>query len=134
MIHASEFRLGNYLLQKINNKISMVPCSYSHFDLLAKGENKDLHPVLLKVELLEKCGFIENKKYALLPDAREFILALPVPGNNKNEIAAYIKNNKECFGRAMVNNLPVSANFYQLHQLQNLYFSLTGQELAIKLK
>lgn len=81
--------------------------------------------------MLEKSGFKENKEYPLLPHAKEFILVLPVIGKNKNEIRAYIKNNKECFGRATVNDLPVSNNLYYLHQLQNLYFALTGEELVV---
>ena len=110
----------------------MVKCSYEHFDLLAKGGAATFYPVVLKAELLEKSGFVENKKYALLPDAREFVLLLPVIGNSQNELRAWIKNNGECFGRAMIDATVASNNFYHLHQLQNLYFALTGQELAIK--
>ncbi len=82
---------------------------------------------------MEKCGFEENKEYALLPEAREFLLTLPVIGNNKNEICVYIKNNGECFGRAAVNGMPVSNNFFHLHQLQNLFNALTGKELEVNL-
>jgi hypothetical protein len=130
MIKANELRLGNYLMQKINNKVSTVTCTYRHFELLEDG-NKDIYVVILKPELLEKAGFIENKDYPLLPSAREFRLVLPVIGNQKNEILAYIKNNKECFARAVVNNLPVSNNIYHLHQLQNLYYALTGEEINV---
>ena len=133
MIQANELRLGNYILQKVNNKITTVKCTYTHFELLAKGDDKAIYPVVLKAELLDKCGFIENTSYALLPEAHEYILVLPISGTNKNEIYAYIKSNKECFGRATVNGLVVSQNFYHLHQLQNLYFALTGKELDIKL-
>lgn len=108
----------------------MVRCTFEHFDLLAKGEAKMLYPVILKAELLEKWGFRENKDYPLAPGAREFILTLPVIGSNKNEVFAYVKSNGECFGRASVNGLPASNNFYHLHQLQNLYFALTGEELT----
>ena len=132
MINANELRLGNHILQKINNRIVTVKCTLQHFELLSAGNGKDIYPVILKAELLEKSGFSENKDYPLLPDAMEFILVLPVTGNNKNEIRAYIKNNKECFGRAVVNGLPVSNNFYHLHQLQNLYFALTNEELEVK--
>jgi hypothetical protein len=132
MIKEQELRLGNYILQKVNNRISMVKCSFEHFDLLSKGENKNMYPVVLKAELLEKCGFGENKDYPLAPSAREYILALPVNGSNKNEIYAYIKSNGECFGRASVDGLPASNNFYHLHQLQNLYFTVTGEELEVK--
>ncbi len=132
MIDVNELRLGNYILQKQNNKISAVACSFIHFEWMQKGY-KDLYPIVLKPELVEKHGFIENKKYPLLPDAHEYILAVPVQGSNKNEIVVYVKNNKECFGRAVVNNFPASNNFYHLHQLQNLYFALTGREMEIKL-
>lgn len=133
MINENELRLGNYILQKVNTRIVSVKCIHQHFELLMSGNGKDLFPVALKAEILEKAGFIENKNYPLLPDAREFILALPVIGNANNEIRAYIKNNKECFGRATLNNLPVSNNFYNLHQLQNVYFALTNRELDVSL-
>jgi|SRR5215203_2853605 len=133
MINENEIRLGNYVLQKVNTRIVPVKCTYQHFELLNTGNAKDIFAVTLKAEILEKSGFIENKDYPLLPDARELILALPVIGNNKNEIRAYIKNNKECFARAVVNNLPVSNNFYTLHQLQNIYFALTSEELKVNL-
>lgn len=133
MINENELRLGNYILQKINTRIIPVKFTHQHFELLKVGNTKDLFPVILKAEVLEKCGFSENKKYPLLPEAREFILVLPVIGNATNEIRAYIKNNKECFGRATINNLPVSNNFYHLHQLQNLYFALTAEELDVNL-
>jgi len=133
MIKVNELRLGNYILQKINNRIVPAKCTHQHFQMLDTGNGKDIHPLILKAEILEKSGFLENKDYPLLPDAREFILALPVIGNNKNEIRAYIKNNKECFARAAVNNLPVSNNFYHLHQLQNVYFALTNEELKVSI-
>jgi hypothetical protein len=130
MIKEQELRLGNFILQKVNNRISMVTCNFEHFDMLSKGDAKAIYPVVLKAELLEKYGFKENKDYPLAPSAREFILTLPINGNNKNEIFAYIKSNGECFGRATVNGLPASNNFYHLHQLQNLYYFLTGEELS----
>jgi hypothetical protein len=94
MINANEIRLGNYLMQKVSTRITTTLCTYQHFELLSKGESKDLFPVVLKAELLGKCGFIENKDYPLLPSAREFKLVLPVIGNNQNEIFAYIKTIK----------------------------------------
>jgi hypothetical protein len=132
MINAGELRLGNLLLHKYNGKISMVTCGYSHFELLGKGDTASFFPVLLKPELLSKCGFTENKDYPLAPQSREFILVLPVIGSNKNEIYGYVKNNGECFVRATVNGAIACNNFFHLHQLQNLYFSMTGQELEIK--
>ena len=119
-------------MQKTGVRILTVRCSLEHFALMAKGGEKDLYPVVLSAPVLEKCGFAENKKYALLPASREFILVLPVMGSGDMEMRAYIKNNKECFGRVMLNGVPVSNNFHHLHQLQNVYFSLTGEELPVK--
>lgn len=133
MIAASELRLGNYILHKTGVRILPVRCGFQHFELLNKGNDKDIFPLVLKAEVLQKCGFVENKNYPLLPDAREFIRVLPLMGNGKNEIRAYIKNNKECFGRVMINDIPVTNNFYHVHQLQNIYFCLVAEELEINL-
>ena len=131
MINVSELRLGNFILQKLNARINMVRCSYQHFEMIAKEGTRDFYPVVLDAALLEKSGFSENPDYPLLPGAREFTMVFPVPGSSHTEIRAYIKSNKECFGRIMVNGQPASHNFYHLHQLQNLYYFLTGKELNV---
>jgi hypothetical protein len=133
MIKSGEFRLGNYLMHKTGVRILTVRCTPEHFALMAKGGEKEMFPVVLSAQVLEKCGFTENKKYALLPESREFILPLPVMGGGDIAMRAYIKNNKECFGRVMLNGLPVSNNFFHLHQLQNTFFALTGTELELML-
>ena len=132
MIQPSELRLGNFLLHKNQGRISMVPCNYVHFDLMDKGDTSSFYPVVLKPEILQKSGFIENKNYPLLPQAREFVLVLPVIGSHKNELFGYVKTNGECFIRATVNGAVATNNFFHLHQLQNLFFALTGTELEIK--
>jgi hypothetical protein len=131
MITVNELKLGNRVLKKSNNKIGMVSIDFTHFEQLSK-DSAFFYPVALKPEILQKNGFKENGDYALLPQAREFIMALPVPGSHKTEICAYVKNNGECFFRATVNRLPASNNFFFLHQLQNLYFCLTGEELLMQ--
>ncbi|MBA2329303.1 MAG: hypothetical protein M3413_02430 [Bacteroidota bacterium] len=132
MINHHELRLGNFLLQKINNRISTVLCNFKHFEMCERGETKDLFPVVLKPEIFLKCSFIENKEYALLPHAKEFYLPLPLQGKEDNRIYGYMKSNGESFCRASVNNLICSNNFFHLHQLQNLHFFLTGKELEFK--
>jgi hypothetical protein len=132
MIAAHEFRIGNALLQKTAHKITMVPCTLDHFGMLARGEGALLFPVVLKPELLERCGFLENMDYALRPQAREFKLVLPIMGQSQNELVGYVKSNGECFARATVNGAVVSNNVHQLHQLQNLFHALVGAELDLK--
>lgn len=110
----------------------MVPCTPSHLVQATGADAASLYPVVLKPELLERCGFQENMDYPLRPQAREFRLVLPVIGSNKNELAGYVKSNGECFVRALVNDAVASNNVHQLHQLQNLHYALTGEELALK--
>ena len=92
---------------------------------------KNLFPLVLNADILLKSGFIENKDYPLLPAAREFIIL--VPGSSDTEIRAYVKNNNECFARAMLNKVAISVPVYHLHSLQNLYFALGGKELEVQL-
>ena len=133
MIKSSEFRLSNYLMHKTGVRILTMRCNLQHFELMARDGGKDLFPVVLAPNVLEKSGFAENKKYALLPDSREFVLVLPVMGSGAIEIKAYVKNNKECFARAMISGVPITNTIYHLHSLQNLYFALTGEELEVQL-
>ena len=131
MINLHELRFGNRILQKTGTKISPSPFGMQHVELMAMGEGGSLYPVVLKPEIVERCGFIENKQSPLLPDAREFTLLLPVQGGNQNLLHVYSKNNGECFGRATVNGLVASNNFFHLHQLQNVFYALTGKELDV---
>ena len=110
----------------------MVSCGFVHFEQLSKGDATSFYPVMLKPVLLEKCGFAENKDYPLLPQAREFKSVIPVIGSSHNDLCGYVKNNGECFVRAMVNNNVASINFFHLHHVQNLYFLMTGKELEMK--
>jgi hypothetical protein len=132
MINLSELRLNNFILQKINTRISMVRCGPEQLTLLASGNAKDFFPVVLTPDLFLKSGFIENKEYPLLPEAREFKLVIPVLTDNATEFQGYLKNNKECFARLAVNKFIASNPVYHLHQLQNLFFALTGEEIFIK--
>lgn len=113
-------------------KIKTVACTAAHFGIATGPDANSLYPVVLKPELLERCGFAENIDYPLRPQAREFRLVLPVIGSGSNEILGYVKNNGECFARAMVNGAVVSNNVHHMHQLQNLYHALTGAELAVR--
>ena len=133
MIEASELRLGNYILHKGGVRIVPVKCTLEHFNLIAKGAANTMFPIPLKPDVLQKCGFIENTKYYQHPEAHEYILTLPVMGVNVNEIRAYLNSKNESYARAVVNEIVISNNLYHLHQLQNLYYALTGKELEVTL-
>ena len=131
MIEAAELRLGNYILHKASVRILPVKVTFQHFELLGKGLAKDMFPIALKPDTLKKIGFLENEKYFQYPEAREFVLTLPVMGKNKNEICAYINSKNESYARAVVNDVIITNNFYNLHQLQNVYYALVGTELEV---
>lgn len=131
MINALELRLGNYVLYKSGVRILPVRLGFEHLELLSKGQSNLFFPVQLKPDVLQKCGFSENKEYALLPEERQFILTLPVIGNNENKIIAFV--HKEIYARAVVNDLVITNHFYNLHQLQNVHYALTGKELDVTL-
>jgi hypothetical protein len=133
MIKIEEYRAGNTVLQKINTRIIPAVLALQHFATIASGNTKDFFPLVLSPEVFLKAGFLENKDYALLPEAREFLLMLPVNSPNETLIQGYMKNNKDCFARLVVNKLVASNPLYHLHQVQNLYYSLTGAELSIKM-
>jgi hypothetical protein len=131
MIQEQELRLGNMVLYKNAGRIAAIRIGHAHFEALARGEAAAFFPLVLKAETLLGAGFIENKDYPLLPQAREFRLVMPVIGKEDNAIMGWVTSAGVCFVRATVNGLPVSANVHQLHGLQNLFFALTGAELGV---
>ena|SRR6185312_6761148 len=141
---ATELRIGNIIntkqfgIQTITGIICGSQVSVIHF---SKTDHK-LHcalflcdPVPLTPERLETYGFIQVENYfnGLM---EEYVLSMPVKGSNKNEIYYYFphtKQNTTPFGRYAVNGYHGSNNFVYEHELQNIYFSLTGEELKEKI-
>ena len=135
MIKANELRIGN-LVGKNNYGISDNPVSVSHIEVENIGIGgvnseysyghfspkyvlEELSPIPLAEEWLLKFGFAKGYKYTSLETA-EFDLDYDCL---KNEL--YIS-----FGDSPFHTeLP---HIKHVHQLQNLYFALTGEELTIK--
>jgi len=131
MINANELRIGN--LVKLENYFKIIGIMFRYgndnYDIHVLRENSiliykvlesELEPIPLTTEILEKCGFdwsIYHQAFHKLN--LEFDL---------NE--SYPLGFSLCTFR---NKLLVAPNIYFLHQLQNLYFALTGEELQINL-
>lgn len=122
MIPANELRIGDWAYDnKLNGNVK-----FTSFYGLCNVENNpdDYDPIPLTPEVLEKCGF-EMRIEETGP-----------PINDSTEIW----ENKwlECLfdnhGALILNgsNFDMNRPKY-LHQLQNLYFALTGEELTVKL-
>jgi hypothetical protein len=135
MIKANELRIGNWIvsdnddaLYKIEtiekHGVMLFYCDVDKTDGLRQFECfstfEEIKPVMLYDELLGMCGFTE--------------------GYSGNEQTNYYLNNVEIIYSLNVEphflykrSLTTFASFSSLHQLQNLYFALTGQELEVKL-
>lgn len=117
MINPSEIKLWNYI--KIDGVETEL--DYHVMGKLFKNSNADLlnklEGIPITPELLEKCGF---KKEQNEIDTK----------SNKNVEGRWIHDDYlEWPGLLYLPNFKIK----YLHQLQNLYYSLTGKELEIKL-
>jgi hypothetical protein len=106
---ASELRIGNYVqLEGLKRpiRVSIIDTTETSTDTKAK-------PIPLTEEWLLKFGFKKdfNGYYFGL-------LSFSITRNNEFMIC--------------VNDRPTETICYSVHQLQNLYFALTGKELTLK--
>jgi len=133
MIEAKDLRIDNWVI--FEGRYFQIDCIAREAPFLKTSEfgvgiveYKNIEPIPLTPEILEKCGF-EWDEIKMYNDDRPLtkalckgrLIMLNVPTNPKIWYAAP-------FG------YPISANrTIYLHQLQNLYFALTGDELTINL-
>ena len=116
MIKASELRIGNYIIDPKDGsekKVNIFQLGKSMID----DVNIGYIPIPLTPEILEKCGF-ESKGHStywhINPDL-SYVFKISHVGNGK------------WFSINATANKPIQ----YLHELQNLYFALTGEELEI---
>ena len=119
---ANELRIGNYVFSAEDNKTGEVLQIDSSGIIFAnKNGNrwqdlKNIQPISLTEETLLKSGFRKSKSGMYLFDKFSFDLS-----------------DFEFGVESDYYYLTISENIKYLHQLQNLYFALTGQELEINL-
>jgi hypothetical protein len=106
MIQANKLRIGNYVFLKSKNKIWEITCGQE----IDRGKySNDFQPIPLTKELLIALGFKRNLNGWF----------------NEDETFSYSK------GYAGLGTKRSTKVDY-VHQLQNLYFALTGKELTLK--
>lgn len=115
MIKASELRVGNMLYK---DGIVVTIDARSIFDIWDVSDKYD--PIPLTPELLERCGFDDLRKEMINVEFADKHHAI-------NEC-----DNGWTFYPFCTNDKDLEINITSLHQLQNLYFALTGSELTIK--
>ena len=121
MINAKDLRVGNYVeylvsdyLEKTKLYWEVVKIDADDIHWLSKVDDKDenFRPIPLTEEWLLKFGFINDKILAFYK-------------NNSSESTIIIDYNFIC----LLGYSHVKLKY--VHQLQNLYFSLTGIELTV---
>lgn len=115
MIKASELRIGNYICcdSGFYNKPTKVTGMFiRQIDSLNNSEADNYSPIPLTPEILEKCGLLEGNKFRSI----EYFNI-----RDENGYSLYFDDSYLC------------VDIKYLHQLQNLYYSLCGEELEINL-
>lgn len=153
MIEANELRIGNWVKDRYNNMICVHSIVYDginfYYDLRKpKYTQGRIYPIPLTEEILLKCGFEYilpyNKKdnwEMKLGDYRDsqelkldgsdvfptFLSSSDLIEDGKGVHIAICKDSG-----IYIANLH-NKDIISLHQLQNVYFALTGKELEVKL-
>lgn len=110
MIQANELRIGNWYNQFGN----FHQASWTTIKDLSEAPESQIwcKPIPITPEILDKCGFVFNSSL------------------NSYELGKYSFR----YGMIFYDGYRCSElNFKYLHQLQNLYYALTGEQLEINL-
>lgn len=128
-LSSKELRVGNIALNGEGEYYTVNETTF----VTVKDNTLHLFGVQLTKDLLQKCKFKESafeyRYYSLhITDKGTYLLINPEDGGAKY---GNYRSSCECDGFAETQFY--TADTFFLHQLQNLYFMLTGEELTIKL-
>lgn len=131
MITPQELRIDNYVWNSTQCIPVLVDVKIIQEQINAsKGFGIPWEPITLTEEILLKCGFVKKKKLY----SSGFIYFLDGFSYESEFTDSYSRYfDGLCFVLTCIPYDVQSLNIEYLHQLQNLYFDLTGQELEIKL-
>lgn len=130
MIQANELRIGNRILAPNGEEKQVVNIQPNSINQLSDGDGvtgafllERYNGIILTSDILYKCGFRWQE------------LEMPTETLNKcaykeTPICAYYDGVEWCFKYGHDSDLTIAACEY-LHQLQNLIYALTGEELTI---
>ena len=129
-MEAKELRIGNYLnfeFHKDSGGIEKVGVFLSDIENLIYGGNRSKYytPIPLTEEWLLKFGFVKDKKHNNCCD-------LELENNFYLQGVGYGKSNIKYEVILTDSNDNELTLVKHVHQLQNLYFALTNEELTIK--
>ncbi len=121
MVKATELRIGNYLLDNKYKEADSWIAELSGWDIDNYSNNKCFDAIPLTPEILEKFGFEKSGLYWIKKDNWIRIWEWGIVD---------VSYHTERLGGDYEDR---AIEIKYLHQLQNLYFALTGEELEINL-
>ena len=122
---ANELRCGNYYQDQNGNTEKLETFEIN----FCKIEYPDgLQPIPLTEEWLQKFGFENEKNIMNLRISEDLYLIFTKSNTDKIVFIESFEENHN--GRIETTSIFPPCNY--VHQLQNLYFSLTGEELTLK--
>lgn len=123
---ANELRIGNYFIVNWSKEVRRADCLDIR-DIAESRITDGVSGVTLTPEILEKCGF----KKSLIDDANpdEGVYYSLDLSNDKYCDLLFIEGDKNGFMEVCLFPYTDTFRYKYLHQLQNLYFALTGEEL-----
>lgn len=139
MIKASELRLGNYFRDRLTGRILIVD-TLSKDQIIFDQQGDALpdgwqaEPIPIAEEWLIKFGFEETMNHGIcnwrLSIGNEYIAP---HGDNRYELISSSIPDKEVadYCSYTVNDYWAAKRCNYVHQLQNLYFAVTGHELTL---
>ncbi|HEU4901191.1 MAG TPA: hypothetical protein VFT06_00325 [Flavisolibacter sp.] len=137
MIQANELRIGNWIIQdSMYAKVMALDeneITIDSYPLRYAAKPAAFDPIPLTPEILEKCGFKRLYDKSTYPNSAE-TWSIKVSTDFDHYLSIdIVTGNSEL----ILENFEGSQTFFlpdieYIHQLQNLYFALTGTELEIK--
>jgi len=127
MIQANELRIGNWV--KFINKV--LQCGAGTIEDCQRANSVDspfkYEPIPITPEILEKCGLLRDREGWIISYSFKIYDPLIIGGTGN-----YEQSDRKIY-TILHKNSVFPTGFKYLHQLQNLYFALTGEELNFKL-
>lgn len=147
MIPANELRLGNWVKEGRGNPVTVKEIFKEgdkvfitflfEFGSKFTAQPHNLEPITLTPEILEKAGFEKLPNYTFQPSMNIRIgrmRAISIVGAGTPDEMVFLTYEIDHKTKSVIvlSSFAYDGNIY-LHQLQNLYFAVTGEELEINL-